>query len=151
MMYALRVLMICLITGMVHAANDGKSFKGLVDLSPRVKAEISTTKGKLFISVRKIDHVSERPQAVLVVENPVYPYAFVISPRNTMIPSEPAKSFSGKYSIKARHSVTGEAMPAHPEGYVGLAAGIDGQGLAVNGDSVLIIIDDPAQAAAQKD
>ena len=87
--------------------NDGR-VGGTVHMSDNLKAKYHD-KGVLFISVRPFGQTQGAPIAVFRIPNPKYPQAFVLGPKNAMIPGV---AFQGPFTVFARHSLTGDATDA---------------------------------------
>ncbi|WP_461828680.1 c-type cytochrome biogenesis protein CcmI/CycH [Aquifex sp.] len=75
--------------------------KGVVELDPKLKEQVPEGNKFLIISVRKVQSQSPRPVAVLRVENPEFPYRFVIRGKHKINPEE---FIEGELLIMARLS-----------------------------------------------
>ena len=79
---------------------------GTVDIAKELR-ETYHDQGVLFISLRTYGKTSGPPLAVVRVERPKYPQAFVVGPQNAMIPGT---VLNGPFQISARHSLKGDAL-----------------------------------------
>lgn len=78
---------------------------GTVKLSKEAEAKFKPG-GVLFISARN-PGAGGPPVAVARVNNPRFPQAFVLGPKNVMIAGVP---FEGPFEIKAKYSLSGDAL-----------------------------------------
>jgi hypothetical protein len=84
---------------------------GLIKLKPGLEKKLTKT-GVLYIFAKQAGPDSgpndrTPPVAVVRVERPTFPQAFVITPKNVMIPGTP---FRGPFHVIARYSPTGDAL-----------------------------------------
>jgi hypothetical protein len=78
---------------------------GTVKLSKEAEAKFKPG-GVLFISARN-PGAGGPPVAVTRVNNPRFPQAFVLGPKNVMIAGVP---FEGPFEIKAKYTLSGDAL-----------------------------------------
>jgi hypothetical protein len=93
-----------------HAYTDQK-VGGMIKLKPGLEKKL-TKGGVLYIFAKQAGPDSgpndrTPPVAVVRVENPTFPQAFVITPKNVMIPGT---AFKGPFHVIARYSPTGDAL-----------------------------------------
>lgn len=99
-----------LFTTNAHAFTDQK-VGGLVKLKPGLEKKL-TKNGVLYIFAKQAGPDSgpndrTPPVAVIRVERPTFPQAFVITAKNAMIPGT---AFKGPFHVIARYSPTGDAL-----------------------------------------
>lgn len=108
--YAIFFSFFLLLTSSAFAFNDSK-VGGIVTLARGLEKNL-TTNGVLYIFAKKAGPDSgpndrTPPMAVVRVENPKFPQAFVIGPKNTMIAGS---EFKGPVHVIARYSPNGDAL-----------------------------------------
>lgn len=109
-MKRLIVLLLSLMAINAYAFNDPK-VGGAVTLAKGLEKNL-TPNGVLYIFAKKAGPDSgpndrTPPVAVIRVEHPKFPQAFVITPKNVVIAGTP---FEGPVHVIARYSPTGDAM-----------------------------------------
>ena len=114
------VITLCVLSSGAQAFTDPK-IGGIVRLKAGLEKKLTKT-GVLYIFAKQAgpdSGMNDRtpPVAVLRVEHPTFPQAFVITQKNVMIPGSP---FKGTFHVIARYSATGDAF-----GKVGAIEGID--------------------------
>lgn len=110
----MKTLLTCLfflgLTVNSHAFTDPK-VGGMVTLKPSLAKKI-VKGGVLFVFAKKAGPDSgpndrTPPVAVIKIENPSFPQAFVLTQKNAMIAGTP---FTGPFHVIARYSPNGDAM-----------------------------------------
>ncbi len=104
------ILLLSLIAFNSYAFSDPK-VGGVITLARGMEKNL-TTNGVLYVIAKKAgpdsglnDHTP--PLAVVRIENPKFPQAFVITPKNVMVPGTP---FEGPVHVIARYSPNGDAI-----------------------------------------
>ena len=115
---------------------ESECINGIVKIANNLSDKLEIG-GKLFVYVREIDREKGPPTAVIAIESPNYPQAFLLCPDDQMIPDAASKPLINQYRIYARHSPTG--TPMVKEGFLGTETGNDGLGIRA-GESVEIEI-----------
>ncbi len=95
--------------------NLGATISGLITVAPELQSKASTAH-TLFIIARKD---AGPPLAVKKIDNPTFPFAYVISGSDAMFPGTP---FQGEVKIVARIDQDGSAGPAQTGDLEGTAA-----------------------------
>lgn len=116
-----------LISTSAFAYNDPK-VGGIVTLKPAFAKKI-VKGGVLYVFAKQAGPDSgpndrTPPVAVIKIENPTFPQAFVLTQKNTMIAGTP---FTGPFHVVARYSPNGDAMRAP-----GALEGMDNRHPSVN-------------------
>lgn len=113
-------------THQVHAYTDPK-IGGIISIKKEFVKNI-TPQGVLYVIAKQAgpdSGPSDRtpPVAVIKIDRPTFPQAFVITQKNVMIPG---REFTGAFHIIARYSPTGDALTKS-----GSIEGIDPKNLSV--------------------
>ncbi len=108
--FYLSFLMITILSKSAHAFTDPK-VGGLVTLKKGLESKMTKT-GILFVFAKQAGPDSgpndrTPPVAVIRIENPKFPQAFVLTQKNVMIPGS---AFKGPLHVIARYSPTGDAL-----------------------------------------
>lgn len=98
----------------VADVNLGATISGLINIAPELQAK-ATNAHTLFIIARKD---AGPPLAVKKIDNPTFPFAYVISGSDAMFPGTP---FQGEVRVSARIDSDGSAGPAQPGDLEGTA------------------------------
>lgn len=119
----------------VHAFSDPK-IAGTVHLkkTDMIKGQkIRQLKGMLFILVRKVGESSGEPFAVAKVENPTFPQAFLVGPKNT---SKAGAPFKGPFWVTFKFVPDDD-----PLGKGGRVAFIKGDGIKEGVRDIVVTIE----------
>jgi len=106
----LAFLMVAILSSQAHAFTDPK-VGGLITMKKGFENKM-TKSGVLFIFAKQAGPDSgpndrTPPVAVIKIENPKFPQAFVLTQKNVMIPGA---SFKGPLHVIARYSPSGDAL-----------------------------------------
>jgi hypothetical protein len=135
-MKKLIILFYCLLAFEALAFSDPK-VGGVVIVDSGFEKKL-TPKGKLLVVAKKpgADH-NEQPLAVIKINNPKFPQAFVITPKNVLVPGTP---FTGPVIVTAIYFPSGDGM-----NIVGAFEGADPKNISteLGNNNLSIILNSP--------